>query len=250
MLKKVIFRKILPYIYKQYLKIRLKTEEFKICPKSRCLVLVPHADDESIAMGGTLIKYNKNFDVLLLTDGRLGLKHLDADKAIKLRKKEFEDAMKFANIHRYSFLDIKDQDLCIDFEKFSKINLEGFDMIFLPNFLDHHLDHKAISINLKKLLVEKRNSFDFSNLKVVFYEVWSALALPNRYVDISDVVEQKKKMLQCHKSQLEITDYLSSAIGLNAYRGIIPKTSHAEAFLMLDAKDFVDLIDEIYPMLR
>lgn len=46
-------------------------------PDDKCLVIAPHADDESIGCGGLLLKYPDNCDVVVLTDGAkaaLGMK--------------------------------------------------------------------------------------------------------------------------------------------------------------------------------
>lgn len=44
----------------------------KIKPDDKCLVIAPHADDESIGCGGLLLTYPQNFEVVVLTDGRRG----------------------------------------------------------------------------------------------------------------------------------------------------------------------------------
>ena len=59
-LKKIVFNKLLPKIYKFYLSINTKQYPLTIGENESALLLAPHADDESIGAGGTLAKYNKN----------------------------------------------------------------------------------------------------------------------------------------------------------------------------------------------
>ena len=63
-----------------------------IKPNDKCLVLAPHADDESIGCGGLLLKYPNNFEVVVLTDGRKGgakmiVKNLSLRQGFKSCKK-------------------------------------------------------------------------------------------------------------------------------------------------------------------
>lgn len=44
----------------------------EIEPNDKCLIIAPHADDESIGCGGILLKYPQNFEVVVLTDGGKG----------------------------------------------------------------------------------------------------------------------------------------------------------------------------------
>lgn len=235
MIKKLLFNLLLPKIYKFYLSINLKITEFVISEDEKCLCLAPHADDESIGCGGILSLYPKNFDVICLTDGRKGIKTLSADEAIKVRKEEFSTAMQFSRVKHFETFDIEDKHLIENYEKFKLIQPEEYDYIFIPNILDQHPDHKAVSLMLDRLLKEKSCKTD---LKIVFYEVWSALPLPNAFADISSVYKQKEEMINSHKSQVKLKNYTKKAIALNSYRGLLRDKDFAEAFCIMDIKTF------------
>ena len=47
-------------------------EFLEIKPNDKCLIIAPHADDESIGCGGILLKYLQNCEVVVLTDGGKG----------------------------------------------------------------------------------------------------------------------------------------------------------------------------------
>lgn len=241
MLKKLVFNKIVPKIYKFYLSINLKTKPLELMPDAKCLCIAPHADDESIGMGATLYKYSKQFKVVCLTNGAKGIKSLPSDEAMKLRKHEFSCALLQAGVNDFEVLDINDKNVISEYDEFSKIDISNYDYIFIPNILDQHMDHKAVSINLNKLLKEKKHK---PNLQIMMYEVWSSLTMPNVYVDISDVIEKKKEIINCHKSQVEQKDFTTKAVAINCYRGLPHDIDYAEAFVQLDVKTFEKLCKE------
>lgn len=238
-----MYQKLMRRIFKAYLSVKFGVNEFEIEENAKCLCLSPHQDDESIGMGGTLAKYNKNFTVICLTNGAKGLKTLPKEEAVKVRCEEFADALSKAQISDYKILDIEDRDLIGSYEKFSVIDIEDYDYIFIPNLIDQHKDHKAVSILLKRLLEEKKHK---NNLKICMYEVWATLALPNKSVDIEEYIETKKSMIQAYKSQIEQRDYFTPIIGLNMYRAQQLNKKYMEDFTMLSISEFNKLAEEIY----
>lgn len=233
--KEFLFKNLVLKFAKLTTSINLKPTEFVFEENTKALCLAPHADDESIGMAGMLCKFNKNFDVVLLTDGRKGVKDLEIDEVINLRETEFLSAMRVADIDSFSFLRAKDQHLIDEYDKFKTIDISNYDYIFLPNIIDQHPDHKAVSLLLNQLLKTSKHK---QNLKICFYEVWSTLAFSNANVDISNLHEKKREMLNCYKSQIATKDYEYYALGLNAYRGIFKSRPFVEAFCVLDVKDF------------
>ncbi len=236
MIKKFVRNLLIPKIYKFYLSTKLNPKEFNIKKEDKCLLLAPHSDDESIGAGGLLALYGEQFNVICLTNGYRGVKALPKEEAIVVRKQELTNAMEHANVKTFDTLNIDDKELVCDYETFSEIDVENYDYIFIPNIIDQHVDHKAVSINLARLLKEKKYK---SDLKIVFYEVWAALPLPNAYVDISSVIDVKRNLINQHKSQVAALDYAKRISGLNSYRGMTAgNAEYAEAFLMVDVPTF------------
>jgi len=194
-------------------------------PKSaRILVLAPHPDDESIGCGGLLLKFRGQCDVVVLTDGRYGgLSGQSEIDIITSRKLEFEKAMVYAGVKKWFFLGAEDGKLNENFAKFSALNINGYDAIFVPAPGENHPDHACVYEFLLSLKAQAR---------IFAYEVWSALANPSHYLDISEVVEGKKKLINCYESQTAQVDYVSKAIGLNCFRGFLsyPAVQFAEAY--------------------
>ena len=235
LLSKIFFKKYSKFISK----INLKPKEFLLSKDDKALCLAPHADDESIGMGGFLSKFHENFDVILLTDGAKGIKDVPGDKVTKIREEEFKKAMNIANIKNYSFLSAPDGKLTDSFDLFKKIDISEYNYIFIPNIIDQHPDHKAVSILLNELL-ESSTKYK-KELKICFYEVWSTLGFVNGFFEITDFVNQKKEMIASYESQTATKDYEYHILGLNGYRGIFKNKKYVEAFMVLDIKDFKDI---------
>lgn len=224
--------------------INLKPSEIVLKEGQKCLCLAPHADDESIGMGGLLSLYPKIFDAILLTDGRKGIKDVPVEEVIKIREEEFKNELEATGgVNSYKFLRIEDKKLLDSFDLFKTIDISGYDVIFVPNIIDQHPDHKAVSLLLKRLLESGANVK--SDLKICFYEVWSTLGFVNAFVDISDVIESKKAMINCYKSQTAQKNYQYHALGLNQYRGMLKDKKYVEAFCVMDVSDFLR-IGELY----
>lgn len=230
-----LFNLLISRIYKVFLASNTKFLPLELSDRN-CLCLAPHADDESIGMGGTLLQYGELFDIICLTNGSLGISQdLPKTEKTSIRKEEFLKAMEKLKVKSYDFWQYcDDRSLILNSEYFSKINIADYDYIFLPNIIDQHRDHKATSILLKELLKHKKYK---KNLKIVFYEIWQTLALPNFYIDISSVTKQKLDLLQTYKSQIANNDY-TKILGLNNYRGLAPHLDSVEAFCVMDIKMF------------
>jgi LmbE family N-acetylglucosaminyl deacetylase len=72
-------------------------EQLQISPSNTILVIAPHSDDESLGCGGLLLKYPKQCDVVVVTDGRYGgLPNQTHDEIIKIRQEELIQAMNYA----------------------------------------------------------------------------------------------------------------------------------------------------------
>lgn len=222
--------------------VNLKPTELDLEGKN-CLCLVPHPDDESIGMGGVLSLFGANFKVILLTDGRKGIKDTAPGEVTQIRYEEFKNALKLAQIEKVAFLNIEDKKLLSAYDKFKTISLSEYDYIFVPNIIDQHPDHKAASLLLNDLI--NSGAKIKPELKICFYEVWSSLGIVNSFVDITDVIENKKAMITCYASQVSQKDYIHHAIGLNQYRGMFKDKKFAEAFSVMSVDEFKKIC-EIY----
>lgn len=202
-----------------------KTQEWKIKPSDRFLLLAPHADDETIGCGGFLLKYGSQCDVVLLTDGRYGDNEVDPEKMIEIRKKEFQNVMSSYAVKSIQMLNIEDGRLIDSFKDFSTLNFKGYDYVLMPHPMDFHKDHIAVACLFKRLC--RTRPF---NGRVVYYEVWNTLGRPTHYVDISDVIEEKERLINMYSSQTKNINYASRILGLNHYRGMRHHVKFEEDF--------------------
>jgi LmbE family N-acetylglucosaminyl deacetylase len=236
LVKKFLFKRLNYKFAKIIASVNLKPKELEINQNTKNLCICPHADDESIGMGGTLALFGQTFDVILATDGRKGIKNVPVEDVIKTREEEFSKAMQIANVKNFKFLKAKDKDLINSYELFKTIKLEDYDNIFIPNIIDQHPDHKAIGILLNRLFEEEAKTK--ANLQICFYEVWSTLGFVNGYQDIESVIEKKKSMINSYASQTATKDYEYYALGLNRYRGMFKDKKYVEAFCIMDKSEF------------
>jgi len=227
-----IHRFLLNKIFKPFVNMNVKPLPFELIKGTKCLLIAPHPDDESIGCGGILNLYPNCFDVVCLTHGNNPVRH-----------EEFEKAMKIISPNNYGMMNLYDKDVISGYNEFRNIPVCEYDYIFVPYIYDQHRDHKAVSIHLKRLLDEE-DIKPKKTLKIVFYEVWSAINTPNYYTDISSVITKKILCISQHKSQ-DGAGFAKRITGLNSYRGMQKNSEYAEAFLVLNYIDFCDIVESL-----
>ena len=201
-----------------------KIKKWEIKKDDKICILAPHADDEVIGCGGLLAKYGKQCDVILLTDGAF-----NGDENIqKIREDEFTKVMNFLKIENFSFMRAKDTQLVEAYDLFEKIDFSKYNYVIMPHPFDPHKDHVVPQAFFKKLKNKKQ-----LKAKAVYYEVWGTMNEPTNFVDISDVVETKRKAIEMYESQKNI-DYAGRILGLNHYRGMRHNVEFAEAYTIVD----------------
>ena len=206
----------------------VKIKPWKINPEDKICVLAPHPDDETIACGGLLAKFGAQCDVVLLTDGQNGgAKEWSKDKTAQVRLQEFEQAMRFLKVNSFTCLHGKDLSLIDDYAKFAAYDFSRYDYVLMPHPQDNHIDHMTVSAFWRRLQKQKK-----VKARAVYYELWAPMSLPNAYIDISDVVENKRQAIAFYKSQLTNIDYTSRILGLNHYRGIAHKAEYEEDYAL------------------
>lgn len=205
----------------------VKSKPWKINPEDKICILAPHPDDETIACGGLLAKYGPQCDVVLLTNGQKGIDGCDEEQTTQIRKAEFEKAMAFLKVHACFFMNGRDGSLIDEYVQFAQFDFGAYDYVLMPHSQDTHVDHTAVSAFWRRLQRDKKYK-----AQTVYYELWGALPTPTHYIDISDVIETKKKAIAFYQSQLTHIDYTSRIVALNHYRGIHHHAAYEEDFAM------------------
>lgn len=223
----------------------------------RVLVLAPHMDDEVIGCGGAICQHVRGgaeVQVIFLTDGRLGSRELlnlsgrqrrQREMAVAAtRRQEAECALDVLGVQHRAYWDAAEMQLESDPALPGKLAqaLQSFhpDLVYLPFFLEEHADHRAVSLILAQAVRQGAYNFDCMG-----YEVWTTL-FPNYLIEISDVLETKKRALAEYKSQLADSHYMHTALALCAYRSsaLLDTGGYAEAFFAASVKDYLALFHE------
>lgn len=189
-----------------------------ITEKDRILIIAPHPDDECIGPGGVLLRYAKQCEVIVLTDGRQGQGDAAPEREKQIRTQEFTDEMKRLNVGGFQMLEIEDGTLLSHLDCMSGICLKEYSKIFVTGLSDHHPDHKAAFLCIMEA-AKKTASEDFP--ECYLYEVHTPLQSPTHFLDISDVMEQKCDLIRLHKSQLKELPYDALAEQCACYRATL-----------------------------
>ena len=174
------------------------------------IVFAAHSDDEGIGIGGTLLKYSKEYDIIkvIFSAGEKTLvvgSHLHESYIINERIKETERISRKMGVKENIYLHLIDGKL----QKFK--NDEGVlnqveniilkykpEKIFTLTSIDPHPDHRAVN----EITLNALESSDH-RCELYCYEVWNMVNLkePIVYEDISDLMGKKVKLMREFKSQ-------------------------------------------------
>ena len=209
----------------------------------RVLVLAPHPDDEVFGCGGALADLasrGATIDVLLVTDGAAGASDDAGRRAIAARRADESRAALLhlggAAVHEGG---LPDRGLGARADELEQLVASWLaqvapDLVFCPSPVETHPDHRAVACAL--LAVARRPARDFgaaalTRATVAFVEI-SQPFRPNFLVDITTVLERKRKAVGAFVSQANERDYAAFVDGLNAFRTMTlpPGSAAAEAF--------------------
>ena len=218
------------------------------------LVLAPHADDETLGMGGTIrrmINEGKRVVVAILT-GHGEEKHplWQADHWNEIRV-ECSKACFLLGVSELHFRELPAA--CLDNTPTWKVNneieklIEEFqpEEIFIPFMFDLHRDHGEVAYGAS---VAARPYMDSARgvRRVLAYETLSETHLaypymfpsfqPNVFINISDTLDEKLKAMECYVSQLQPDNLPRSIASLKALaqlRGSHIGVKAAEGFVLL-----------------
>jgi LmbE family N-acetylglucosaminyl deacetylase len=220
---------------------------------ARVLVIAPHADDEVIPCGGTLLRHRQLGNptrVVFVTDSSAGLADAQAAQRLRdIRVKESEQvaqAMAFESVVR---LDLPDGQLVRHEAPLSErlmAQIRDFqpDVIYCPFPGDGHADHQACALAVAHATV----ALGWKG-EIHAFEVWTTL-WPNVMIDVSDQAEEKQRLIGLYASQMADRDYAAGTLGLNRFRGLQHRVQYAEAFYRCSAHEFqilTDMLNQLVP---
>ena len=206
----------------------------------KVLVISVHPDDETLGVGGTLLKHKSNNDEIYcvyMTNG-----NENQEKVIP----EINDYYQFNKSFQLGFPELELDDISLNeiipilSHIFNEINPN---IIFVPNKSDAHSDHRQTF----KALIPVIKSFRFPSIKkVLMYEIISETDFapplpencfqPNVFIDVSFFFNRKIEILKKYKSELMNSSYTRSIDTItahNRYRGSLINVKYAEAFVLI-----------------
>ena len=207
--------------------------KLKVEPDDYILIVSPHPDDESIGCGGLIMTYGAQIEILLITDGRTahGEDLTDEECAVR-RYLEFQKMLENTSVKNHYYMKIADGNAITCAKALENIDITKYTKIFVPNRAEEHIDHRAVNECVRKLMRKRR-----CKAALYEYEVWSPLAYPTHYIDISSCIEEKSELISCYESQLYLRDYHALVKGINAYRGVSCHTEYAEVYELVSIKN-------------
>lgn len=238
-------------VYKKYKSIPEGMQLLNIKETDRCLCMCPHADDETIGLGGLLLKYSKNFDVLCVNSSGVAYKELSAKERSDIRISEFNSVMDTIGVNKYWIFEGYGTPPMFEqidnhfADYLNVIDLKEYDYIFIPYMNDAHPEHQYLTKNVFPKLYKVQGLK--KDAKIIMYEVWTPIERVNCVVDIKDVIDEKIKVLKMYKSQIgDGWDYDRWTRSLNSYRSMqamgLVQTEFAEAFVKQSARRFIENI--------
>lgn len=207
-----------------------------------------HPDDIEVACAGTLAKYKKlghNVITCHVANGNLGHAIIDPDTLREMRRKEAIKAGSLAGIEVLT-CDVGDLMVYPNQEQRDKvvevIRYAKPDVIITHSPNDYMPDHTAVS----KLVFDASfaasvpHYLDGEGAQITPIYYMDTLAgigtLPTEYVDITDTIDLKLEMLECHESQMkwmrdhDHIDFAEFVRSCARFRGLQSGVQYAEAF--------------------
>ena len=220
------------------------------------LAIGAHPDDVEIACSGTLAKCVKRGDRVVVchaSTGNLGHVVIPPDELTQMRAQEAKEAGAMAGIEviggMFNDLDIFDNNKASRDKIVDVIKYADPDFIITHNPDDYMPDHTAVSLMVADASVAatlpnyKSRYSEPAKLVPIFY--MDSLAgvnfQPTEYVDITEEIDLKIRMLRCHRSQLEWMrehdgiDFADMVRTCSRYRGYQCGAAYAEGFRMCRA---------------
>ena len=218
-------------------------------------IVTAHPDDAEYMMAGTVIKYiekGHKVSIIICTNGDKGSSSAPKPEIAKIRKNEAQKSAKYLGANVF-FLYYHDEFMPDNIESRLKImdtlRKVNPDVVFTHHFNDiSNADHRVISnivldtsyLTVAKNIVTKHKE---TKKSPAFYYIdipGGANFEPNEFVDVSEVIEKKKKAFSFHDSQISwmkkigAGDVMKNMFIQSSFRGMQCGCDHAEAFISLN----------------
>jgi len=215
----------------------------------KTLVIAPHLDDETIALGGTIKKLTKaKIEVNVIIVGG-HLPPLYNKKNYIITKKESQKALKILGVKKTHYFDLPALEFHRNYYQIINSNIYNIinnfkpSVVFIP-FPDRHIDHRTV---FDCAMVNTRPNKKFYPRFVLCYETlsethWNAPYIepnftPDFFVNIDNTVREKIRALNCYQSQIKgnKSRSIDAIEALAKFRGSQNGCKYAEGFKLIRA---------------
>ena len=215
----------------------------------KVLVIAPHADDEIIGVGGTIIKHIKNGDRVYVCIVTKGAKPLFSEETVNTIRCETIECHTKIGIEKTYYLEFPS--VMLESVNRYELNNRISDVIreicpnevYIPHIGDMQKDHQMVT---EAAMVGLRPKYKHRIERIYAYETLSETGwnipnvqnefIPNVYVDISNEMQEKLKAMECYASQLGTFPEARSLEAIEAlakFRGATANINRAEAFSLI-----------------
>lgn len=214
------------------------------------VVIAAHPDDETLGVGGTMLKHISNHDNVywLIATNMLESEGFSLEQ-IKKRQDEIDRAGKMLGVSgieklNFASMSLTDNSLNELIPKISQyFNQVKPDVIYVMNRSDAHSDHRI----LFDAVMACTKSFRYPFIKkVLMYECISETEfapalpekafIPNYYVDITGFLNKKLEIMEIYESEVSEHPFprsLRNIAALATFRGASVGVEYAEAFQLI-----------------
>jgi len=204
----------------------------------KALFIGAHPDDNESCAGGTMILLQMQGCQVVsvyLTSGERGIQGATLDEAATIRRAELAEACRVMGVE-YRLMTQIDGQTEINAQRYQEmlqlIEAEKPDVVFTHWPIDSHRDHRVCS-----MLVFDAWRLSGKNFDLYYYEAETGMQsknfIPEEYVNIAAVADQKHKAVLCHKSQDPEEILNEWHIPMELFRGKESECPAAEAFMFL-----------------
>ena len=221
------------------------------------LAIGAHPDDIEILCAGTLARYAQQGHAIILasfTSGNMGDLKVPPIELERIRRQEAEASAALLGARllwpaiddEHAFPNEAQRRVMIDL-----LREADPDVIFTHSPNDYHPDHRYVSQlvfdayfqkGLPHIPGQTRPACRFGSAQVYYLDTLAGIGFtPTEYVDITSVMDTKRRMLECHQSQvkpmreLAQTDLVELIEVQARFRGLAAGCRYAEGFARLEA---------------
>jgi N-acetylglucosamine malate deacetylase 1 len=210
----------------------------------RVLAIGAHPDDLEAHCGGTLARYVAEGHEVVMCHASAGDHGADGERAAQFAATRTAEAREAAAIAgaKHATLGLSDGGIRGE-DADQRRAVEELarevapDLVITHSAADYHPDHRELHrlvIDAVHLAANPQRSAKGppvpEHVPIYFMETDASLRFqPTEWVDITSTIEIKRRMAECHASELD-ADYIEQMLARSAYRGFQCGVAHAEGF--------------------